>query len=179
MFIILLLVLNYEWKKRALYNRLSKMKRLNPEPGDILLFFSDISGSIHSYLLWSCLLTLHTSIPNVHYGIVLNNDYYAESRRPPTVRWDNYNKMFKSGPRIGKLKHMKEDWNYGYIVVLRTNITNIPDVQTIGDYWNTGGCLGMINNTIKKINKDHSFCLSPENFIKKYGIDIGLWTHSI
>ena len=174
-----LLIINYEFKKKMFYNRLKAMKRLNPEPGDILLFFSDVSGKIHNYLLWSCLLTLHTSIPSVHYGFVLNNGYYVESRRPPTIRWDNISKKHKGGPRIGKIKHMSKDWDYGYIAVIRTNISEVPDVLIDKGYWEAGGCLGIVNNTIKKINKNHTYCLSPESFIKKYGIDIGLWTHSI
>lgn len=155
------------------------MKRLPAEPGDILLFFSDQPGYIHNYILWSSFLTLHTNIPNVHYGVVLNNGYYIESRRPPAVRWDNVAKKYKSGPRIGKIKHMNKDWNYGYIVVIKTNITNVPYVSVDGSYWENGGCLGIVNHVLKKINKNHPFCLSAEDFIKIYGVDIGLWTHSM
>ena len=179
MLIIVLLAINYEFKKKMFYNKLKAVKRLNPEPGDILLFFSDVPGYIPNYLLWSCLLTLHTSIPAVHYGFVLNNGYYVESRRNLYVFWDNKTKRHKSGPRIGKIKHINKDWGHGYVAIIRTNISEVPHVPTDKGYWESGGCLGTVNNVIKDINNNHTYCLSPESFIKKYGIDIGLWTHSI
>ena len=74
---------------------------------------------------------------------------------------------------------MNKDWDYGYIVVIKTNITEVPHVSVDGSYWENGGCLGIVNQVLKKINKKHSFCLSAEDFIKIYGVDIGLWTHSI
>lgn len=179
LFLLLVVIIIYEIKKAFYFSKINTMKSVKASPGDILLFFSNDCGSFLDYLLYNCFTTLFTNIPLMHYGVVLNNGYYLESRRPPIMKWDNHTKRLKSGPRIGKLKYLNKDWSYGPIVVIKTNVDKIPQIEVGENYWYNGGCIGVINYFFKKINKNHSLCLTPEDFIKKYSIGIGRWTYSI
>ena len=153
-----------------MFDYLNSQPPIKPKNGDILIFFTDSSVSP----LYEIFMTLPTMYPIRHYGIMINDNYYVESRMPGILKWDNITKKLKSGSRIGNINYIRKDWNKGPIGVISTR-TSFPQNFTppIKDYWTIGGCIGTVNHCIKMIHPEHKFCYIPEDFIKQYGKKIG------
>jgi hypothetical protein len=170
------LSLMYHLKKRLICYSISKEKPIRPKAGDILLFFSNNIVNPSHHVLWDGILTIPTVFPVRHYGIVLDDTYYLEARHPSVFNWDNFTRKITNGARLGKLKHIQNDWNQGMIAVVETdlnvtreNFQSIQDTMTGKKYWEVTGCLGIVNRTISILNPNHRTCLRPEDFINAYG----------
>lgn len=159
-------------KRKIAIDYIKSQPPIRPRNGDILIFFGDHKVSP----FYEVMLTLPTMYPFRHYGIMIDDNYFVESRRTDVFRWDNFTNQPKSGVRLGKLKHIEKDWNQGPIGVIQTDLI-FPEeshervMKT--DYWSSGGCLGTVNQCIRIINPDHKYCYLPEEFMNQYGKKIG------
>jgi hypothetical protein len=148
----------------------------DPEPGDILVFFSHTSADIPEWIYWDGMLTLHTDIPIKHIANVLDEKYFVECRHPDFPKYDNITKDVTHGkPRLAKLKYIHEDWASGDVLIIKTGqvvdtekrLAILQNFNKEG-YWKGGGCLGHFNKTQKRIDPTCPFFLSVEDILRHY-----------
>ena len=147
------------------------------ESGDILIFFSHNNVDLAEWVIWDGILTTHTKIPARHYAVVLDDEYFIETRHPDIKKYDNMTKDFIRGyPRLAKLKHIRKDWSVGDIMVIKTGKTfdrrMMKDVKQFFEdkkgYWEGGACIGTLNALYDILDEGHPLFLCVEDIMKYY-----------
>lgn len=174
------LVILFYIKKDRFYKKMIAAPTLKPESGDIIVYFTDKRADLLDLVLWKGGLTLPSSIPASHYSLVLDDEYFLESHHPDNKRYDYLTGETRAGMRMGLTKNIPNDWTNGPALVIRTNFNFTPHERerlikyAIGrPYWSDGGCMGAINNALKICKPEHPNVITPEGFMKLYGVTIG------
>lgn len=176
-----LFVLIYHVKLKQFLD--SVKSKYRPESGDILIFFSHNNVDLAEWVIWDGMLTTHTNIPARHYAVVLDDEYFIETRHPDIQKYDNVTKDVIVGfPRLAKLKHIREDWSVGEIMVIKTgkkfDETMMKDVRNFFEnkkgYWEGGACLGTLNKLYDILDEGHPIFMCVEDILRYYkGAQIG------
>jgi hypothetical protein len=174
------LVILFYIKKHRFYKRLRDVPQLRPESGDIIVYFTDKRADLLDLIIWKGGLTLPSSIPVSHYSLVLDDEYFLESHHPDNKRYDYLTGGTRAGMRMGLIKNIPQDWSNGPALVIKTNFTFTPHEREKllkyargRPYWSDGGCIGAVNNALRVCKPDHPNVISPEGFMKLYGLKIG------
>lgn len=177
--LVILLVTTIIKRTKQDYFLNTNLHSVKPESGDILIYVNDkYSLNILEDFIWDGFPSLFSSVPVTHYAFVIDDVYYVETKRS-NKHYDNWTKTNKNGTRLGKLKYIKDDArSHPYVIKTNLEVTEnakeeIKRKLCNKTFWESRGCLSVINTCINIINKNHKFCLLPQDFIKKYGITVG------
>ena len=174
------------YTKNYIFRSIYKQKTLKPRSGDILLFNTHCLNSfnftsIGDLVLWEGLYFAPALITSRHVGIIIDDEYYVDSRHPSIQSYDYWENKYSTGPGLRKIKDMNENWSHkkGEVIVLRTNI-NITHEQYLyikhmyagKEYWSSGGCVQIISNIVNYLTNENKLHIWPSDFFK-HAVDIG------